>query len=81
MGLVDTAFEYVQVSLAWVGTVMAVALWGLGALPYWVHMTYPPLDAVLLFTAGAYTRPLFGSTKAHFVEYVGCVIFPWSIRQ
>jgi hypothetical protein len=31
--------------------------------------------------AGAYTRPHFGSTQAHFVGYVGCMIFPKSIRQ
>jgi len=31
--------------------------------------------------AGASTRPLFGSTQAHFVGYVGCVNFPQSIRQ
>ena len=32
--------------------------------------------------AGAYTRPLVGSTSAHFVvEYVGCMISPQSIRQ
>jgi len=30
---------------------------------------------------GAYTRPLFGSTYAHFVEYVGCMILPQSIKQ
>ena len=31
--------------------------------------------------AVAYTRPLFGSTSAHFVGYVGCMIFPQSISQ
>ena len=31
--------------------------------------------------AGAYTRPLFGSTLAHFVGYRGGMIFPRSIRQ
>jgi hypothetical protein len=31
--------------------------------------------------AGAYTRPPFGSTYAHFVGYVGCMISPQSIRQ
>jgi hypothetical protein len=31
--------------------------------------------------AGAHTRPLFGSTYAHFVGYVGCMMFPQSIRQ
>jgi len=31
--------------------------------------------------AGAYTRPLLGSTKAHFVGYDGCMIFPQSSRQ
>ena len=31
--------------------------------------------------AGAYTRPLFGSTSAHFVRYVGGMIVPQSVRQ
>jgi hypothetical protein len=31
--------------------------------------------------AGAYTRPLFGSTQAHFVGYVESMNFPQSIRQ
>jgi hypothetical protein len=31
--------------------------------------------------AGAYTPPLFGSTQAHFMGYVGCMKFPQSIRQ
>ena len=30
---------------------------------------------------GAHTRPVFGSTEAHFVGYVRCMIFPQSIRQ
>jgi hypothetical protein len=30
--------------------------------------------------AGAYTRPLFGSTT-HFVGHVGCMTFPQSIKQ
>jgi len=31
--------------------------------------------------SGAHTPPLFGSTQAHFVGYVGCMSFPQSIRQ
>ena len=31
--------------------------------------------------AGTHTRPLFGSSYAHFVDYVGCMISPQSIRQ
>ena len=34
-----------------------------------------------VLSSGAYTRPLFGSTSAHFVGYVGCMSFPESIRQ
>jgi hypothetical protein len=30
---------------------------------------------------GAYTRPRFGSTQAHFFGYVGCMVLPQSIRQ
>jgi hypothetical protein len=33
------------------------------------------------YKAGAYTRPLLGSTEAHSVGYVWCMIFPQSIRQ
>jgi hypothetical protein len=41
------------------------------------------LDAtlVVVLPAGAYTRPFFGSTYAHFVEYVGCMNLPQSIRH
>jgi flagellar capping protein FliD len=31
--------------------------------------------------AGAYIRPHFGSTSAHFMGYVGSMISPGSIRQ
>ena len=32
-------------------------------------------------TAGAYTRPHFGSTETRFVAYMGCLYFPQCIRQ
>jgi hypothetical protein len=35
----------------------------------------------MTWSAGAYTRPLIGSTKAHFVGCVGCMIVPQSIRH
>ena len=40
----------------------------------------PAFMFVEAFQAGAYTHPLFGSTEAHFVEYVGCIIFPQSMK-
>jgi hypothetical protein len=50
-----------------------------------VDLLAPYLDAIRAVDCGAaagpYTRPLFGSTYAHFVGYVGCMVFPLSIRQ
>jgi len=49
--------------------------------------TVPPIDLIVrlkamgLSEAGVYTRPLFSSKKAHFVGYVGCMVFPQSITQ
>jgi len=47
----------------------------------WLLLPPPKVAVVLVLDAGAYTRPLFGSTLAHFVGFVGCMIFPQSIRQ
>jgi len=38
-------------------------------------------ELVARLHVGAYTRPLFRSTLAHFVGYVGCMNFPQFIRQ
>jgi len=41
----------------------------------------PNLGQIIQLQAGAYPRPLFCSTQAHFVGYVGRMRIPQSIRK
>jgi hypothetical protein len=50
--------------------------------PYRADAALYASDRELFATpAGSHTHPRFGSTWASFVGYVGCMMFPRSIRQ
>jgi hypothetical protein len=73
----------------WLQTITRVVITVITYLHYTMHMllfmslanTEGEIFWRRVSKAGAYTRPLFGSTQVQFIGYVGCRNFPQSIRQ